>query len=410
MLAMVVMERNERRLKSSQTRLQAIFATSPTPLLVGYWQGSDYATDQVNPAWERQFQIPAAKIAGLSGRDFSWWVSAQDRARFLEQAHRGEGVSQFMVWLRRMDGSHFLGSISCHTEQVRGRQMIVMAYDDVTLSYRMQQQLQELNRTLEERVARAADELIQSEKLAALGQLVAGVAHELSTPIGNALLAASTLEAEIRQLEQAHSQGLRRSDLEQFLQEGSMNASVMQRNLERAVSLIGSFRQVAVDRTTSQVRKCSLRQVTDEALLLIQPLLKGSPHRVQVEIPEDLQLVTCPGSLTQILINLVQNALLHAFTERQSGLIRIQAYSLNQECLLVVSDDGCGISADMQQRVFEPFFTTRMGQGGSGLGLHLVHNLVTGVLEGRIRLVSEPGQGCRFELTIPGLQQDVIRP
>lgn len=423
-MALIYVIHREQTLKAREVQLESIFDTSPTPLLVGYWQDGDYATERVNSAWIKKFQISEQQVAGFKAGEFSWWVSAQDRARLIEQAHAGQNVAEFNVWMQRANGEEFLGSLSSQTLVVRGRQMLVIAYDDISSNFKMQAQLRELNRTLEERVTRrtnallqansqleetllslkkAQEDLIQSEKLAALGSLVAGVAHELNTPIGNALMAATTLSNDIKELEDALQQGLRRSVLEGFIDESEESSSILQRNLERAASLISSFRQVAVDRTSSQKRTFNLHQVLLEAITLLQPQLKNTQYKLQLDVPEDLEVTSYPGPLGQIITNLIQNALIHAFEQLDEGLITLQAsYDLDKKLvILTVLDNGVGMDMSLQKKVFDPFFTTKMGQGGTGLGLHLVHNLVTGVLGGRIQLTSEPDLGSCFMLTFP---------
>ena len=424
LLALLFVMQREKTLKAREIQLEAIFDTSPTPLLVGYWLDGDYATERVNSAWIQKFQIPEKQVAGFKAGEFSWWVSAEDRARLIKQAHAGLPVEEFNVWMRQANGEEFLGSLSSQTVVVSGRQMLVIAYEDISSNYQMQAQLRELNRTLEERVERrtfdltqantkleetlkslekAQQDLIQSEKLAALGSLVAGVAHELNTPIGNALMSSTTLGNDLENLGEALQEGLRRSSLELFLNEGGQSLAILQRNLERASGLISSFRQVAVDRTTSQLREFNLHQVLVEAITLLQPLLRNTNYQILIDVPEDLEITSYPGPLGQVITNLIQNALIHAFEKQEEGLIKLKAACKGDEQLveLSVQDNGAGMSKALQKRAFDPFFTTKIGQGGTGLGLHLVHNIVTGVLGGRIQLSSELGQGSCFILTFP---------
>lgn len=427
LLALLFVMQREKTLKAREIQLESIFDTSPTPLLVGYWLDGDYATERVNSAWIKKFQIPEQQVAGFKAGEFSWWTSAKDRARLISQAHAGQPVEEFNVWMRRGGGEEFLGSLSSQTFVVRGRQMLVIAYEDISSNYQMQDQLRELNRTLEERVEKrtfdlkttntkleqtlerlekAQQDLIQSEKLAALGSLVAGVAHELNTPIGNALMSSTTLGNDTERLGEALNEGLRRSSLEQFLTESRQSLAILQRNLERASSLISSFKQVAVDRTTSQLRQFNLYQVIVEAITLLQPILRNTQYRLLIDVPEDLQVISYPGPLGQVVTNLIQNALMHAFENRQEGLIIIEANLASDKQLVELSvlDDGAGMDDELQKKAFDPFFTTKIGQGGTGLGLHLVHNIVTGVLGGRIKLTSTPNLGSRFTLTFPSQQ------
>ena len=424
LFALLFIQQRKKKLSVSEIQLESIFDTSPTPLLVGFWREGDYATEKVNSAWIKKFQIPQEQVAGFQAGNFSWWVSPQDRARLIQQAHAGDSIQEFTVWMRRANGEEFLGSLSSQTQVVEGRQMLVIAYDDISNNYEMQAQLRELNRTLEERVERrtfalqeanlklektlqslekAQQDLIQSEKLAALGSLVAGVAHELNTPIGTALMSATTLSKDVELLESALKEGLRRSMFETFLAESQQTTSILQRNLERASSLISSFKQVAVDRTTSHRREFNVYQVIVEAVTLLQPLLKKTSHQLVLDVPEDLKIISYPGPLGQVITNLIQNALMHAFEKQENGLITLSVSydAVEQLVMLAVTDNGIGMEASLQKKVFDPFFTTKMGQGGSGLGLHLVHNLVTGVLGGKIKLTSSLEKGSCFMLVFP---------
>jgi len=245
-------------------------------------------------------------------------------------------------------------------------------------------------------------ELVSSEKLAALGALVAGVAHELNTPIGNGLLAASTIQDVTRDMEAKLAHPLTRQALHAYVGEVHAAADIVLRNLGRAGDLITSFKQVAVDRESSQRRRFLLHEVVSEICLTLQPSLRKTPFLLQAELPQDLEMYSFPGPLGQVLTNLINNAVLHAFEGRDAGLIRIGARGLESGCVeLWVSDDGCGIPAEHLSHVFEPFFTTKLGHGGSGLGLHIAFNIVTGVLGGKIRIVSQPGEGTTLRMTLP---------
>ena len=246
-------------------------------------------------------------------------------------------------------------------------------------------------------------ELVQSEKLAALGALVAGIAHELNTPIGNSLMAASSLQDFSREVASAISDGtLKRSALESFLADNQTASDILIRNLRRASELISSFKQVAVDQASAQRRQFHLDEVVSEILITLGPSLKKTPYRVvnQVQLHEELD--SYPGPLGQVLVNLINNALLHAFHDREQGCIELRGQTLHGDWLeLQVCDDGIGIADEHLPRIFDPFFTTRLGQGGSGLGLHIVHNLVSGVLGGKLGVRSQLGQGTCFTLRLP---------
>ena len=238
--------------------------------------------------------------------------------------------------------------------------------------------------------------------MASLGSLVAGVAHELNTPIGNAVMVASTLSGRQREFEAAIAGGLRRSTLDDFLANARENSEVLERNLRRAAELIGSFKQIAVDQSSYQRREFMLSDVLQEIALALSPTLRHNGSLLLDQTPPGLRLDSYPGPLGQVLINLVNNAVLHAFEPGAGGTVRIGAQLLDAGRVRVsVSDDGCGIAREQLKQIFDPFFTTKLGQGGSGLGLHIVYTLVTGLLGGRIEVHSAPGEGTRFTLDLP---------
>jgi signal transduction histidine kinase len=250
----------------------------------------------------------------------------------------------------------------------------------------------------------AQAELVRSETLAALGAMVAGIAHELNTPIGNGLLIASTLTDLSRTMTQGlqEGKGLTRSALERYLREAHEVGDILQRNLERAGSLITSFKQVAVDRTSAQRRKFTLADVVTETVLLLSPTLKNTPFDVRHHIDRSIELDSFPGPLGQIITNLINNAVLHGFEGRSHGSIHIGADIAPSGFLeMTIADDGVGIPEANLHRVFDPFFTTKMGAGGSGLGLYVCYNIATTVLNGQIQVSSAPGEGTRFLLTLP---------
>lgn len=266
------------------------------------------------------------------------------------------------------------------------------------------QQLQAANEELRElldRLKQAQNELIRSEKLAALGALVAGVAHEMSTPIGNGLMVSSTLKEHATEFADSLKQGIRRSQLERFIDETRTSSDIILRNLERAGTLLSSFKQVAVDQTSSQRRRFDLAQVLGEVFLTLRPTLKQWPGQLENRVPEGLLMDSYPGPLGQVVSNFVNNALLHAYDPGQGGTMTVSAKVDGDWVRLDFQDDGKGIAPEHLSRVFDPFFTTRLGQGGSGLGLHICHNIVTQLLGGSLDVSSESGQGTCFHLTLP---------
>ncbi len=246
------------------------------------------------------------------------------------------------------------------------------------------------------------DELVRTEKLAALGALVAGIAHELNTPIGNSLTVASTLQDQARDFSRQLDQGLTRSRLAAFVANAREGADILTRCLQRAAELVSSFKQVAVDQISVNRRRFTLGATVNEILLTLGPSLRKTSHQVQSLVPADIDMEGYPGPLGQVLTNLINNALLHAFAGRDGGTVLIKARLLEQDAVeLSVCDDGVGIKEEYLDRVFDPFFTTKLGQGGSGLGLSIVFNLVNKTLGGSIRISSESGRGTCVVVTLP---------
>jgi signal transduction histidine kinase len=264
------------------------------------------------------------------------------------------------------------------------------------------QALQRRTEQLVVQLQAAHDELLEAEKLASLGKLVAGVSHELNSPLSVAVAVAEGLQVQAQDLRQAlASDAVKRSALETWQQQLDESSGLLQRNLARAAELLRSFKQVAVDRSGMQRRRFDLSLNVDEVLVSLRPVYGRSGVALRNELPVGLDMDSYPGPWGQVLGNLVANAVLHGFEER-TGWVRVALVARDAERVtLLVEDDGQGMSDEVRERAFEPFFSTKLGQGGSGLGLAIVRNLVVGVLGGRIQLESAPGKGCRFLITLP---------
>ncbi len=283
----------------------------------------------------------------------------------------------------------------------------------VRVSDRLQAQLSDANHELERRrseaeaalesLREAQEAMVQSEKLASLGALVAGVAHEINTPVGIAVSCASHLADATQALRRRAEEGeLGKAEFARYLTTAIDTTDLILGNCERASQLIAGFKQVAVDRASAERRGVNLAAYIQDTLVSLQPKLRPSGHAVAVNCPGDLELDSYPGVLSQILSNLVMNALTHAFADGRPGDMAITVDLPTPDTVrLCFTDNGRGMSEEHRARVFEPFFTTRRGRGGSGLGLHIVHNLVVGVLKGSITVDSMPDQGTSFTLLFP---------
>ncbi|MGZ3282613.1 MAG: sensor histidine kinase [Xanthobacteraceae bacterium] len=248
----------------------------------------------------------------------------------------------------------------------------------------------------------AQQNLIAAEKLAALGGLVAGVAHEVNNPIGISLTVASSFARRCDDFaKEFHSGPLRRSRLEEFLEGGRDAATQLVANLQRAGELVQSFKQVAVDRSHAERRPFDLRESTDQIVASLRPVLKKSQIALTVDVPPGIVMDSYPGSYGQVLTNLFLNSVVHAFPEGRAGSIIVEARQVRDDVDIFVSDDGVGMTEEIQRRALDPFFTTRRNEGGTGLGLHIIFNLVTQQLGGRLTFESRLGWGTRFRITLP---------
>jgi signal transduction histidine kinase len=249
----------------------------------------------------------------------------------------------------------------------------------------------------------AQQQLVSREKLAALGAMVAGVAHELNTPIGNSLMMASTMLGKTDELMRSvESQSIRRTELISYLAQSQEASQLIMRGLNSAADLVHSFKQVAVDRTTAQRRRYDLQQVSHEIVATVKNHVRRFGHTVELDIPSGIIMDGYPGPLGQVITNFINNAILHAFEGRKGGHIVLSArLGASGRVLVQFKDDGCGIKEENLKRIFDPFFTTKMGRGGSGLGLSICYNIVTSIFDGQIHVQSVVGSGTTFILDLP---------
>jgi PAS domain S-box-containing protein len=245
--------------------------------------------------------------------------------------------------------------------------------------------------------------LIEAEKLAALGRLVAGVAHEVNNPVGISLTVASALERKTANFTAEVARGeLRRSSLNDFLDTSRDASSQLVANLNRAAELIQSFKQVAADRNYSDQRSFDLGDLTEQVVMSLRPGLRKHNLTLNVDCQPNLVMNSYPGPYGQVLTNLFLNSVAHAFPDGKPGTVDIQVRESGKDNVeIIFSDNGCGMSLDVRRRAFDPFFTTRRDQGGTGLGLHIVYSIVTNRLGGRLDLDSEPGGGTRIQMILP---------
>ncbi|MCV2368565.1 hybrid sensor histidine kinase/response regulator [Roseateles oligotrophus] len=250
-------------------------------------------------------------------------------------------------------------------------------------------------------------QLTRSEAKATLSTLVASVTHELRSPLGNAVMTASTLANQAQKLDvEAQSGTLKRNDLSEFVNSMQEGCGLLLRNLERAEQLLSQFQHVAADQASEQRREFDLAETVREVLATLAPSLSRHAHRVLVEIPAGIRMESQPGPLGQIVINLVNNAYLHAFDGREQGLLTISGELVGDSVRLSFVDNGVGIPEENFALLFKPFFSTKIGKGGTGLGMTIVLNLVKKTLGGELQVSSKLGQGTRVDIRLPRVMTD----
>ncbi len=253
-----------------------------------------------------------------------------------------------------------------------------------------------------EELKNSVNRLVESEKMASLGTLVAGVAHEINTPVGITVTASSHLEDRTREFREHYNSGkFSRKEFERYFDDAATCSKLIFTNSKRAATLINSFKKVAVDQSCGEIREFEISSYISELLISLQPKFKKTDFKIEVICPDDLTVKTYPGALSQILTNLLLNSLIHGFEGLREGDITILVEETHSNILLTYKDSGHGIDENTLSRIFDPFYTTKRGSGGSGLGLNIVYNLVSQTLNGTIRCSSDLGKGTTFELLFP---------
>ena len=283
--------------------------------------------------------------------------------------------------------------------------MVDQIYQAIQDRKRTEQELQDLNQNLShtlETLQNTQASLVEAEKMAALGHLVAGVAHEINTPIGTSITVASTLADETELFLQATASGqLKRSVLTRYIDVVRRCSLLIDSNLERAGDLVQSFKKVAVDQSHQELRTFNLKAYMQEVVTSLHPQVKSSGHQLQVTGEDSIVLTNDPGVFAQVITNLVTNSIKHAYPNGKSGQLELQIVQQDHQIMLIYRDDGCGIPAAHLSKVYEPFFTTARHQGGTGLGLNIVYNIVCQSLQGAIDIDSQEGQGTTITIVLP---------
>ncbi|MBF0099756.1 MAG: PAS domain S-box protein [Desulfobacterales bacterium] len=394
-----------------ENAVEGIFQSTPDGKLIS-----------VNPSMMNIFGYvsPEEFLGSIDDVANQLYVRPEDRSYFNHILNKHHKIKGFETQMYHKNGDKIWVSISART--VCNKDNEVMYYEG-TIEHISQRKLAEeklikLNEELEKRVKertvqyeeanqalfdlldkykRTQSQLVQSEKMASLGNLVAGVAHEINTPIGITVTDASFLEDQTHEFKKRYQEGtLTRSDFEKYIDNAIGSSTSILSNLNRASELITSFKQVAVDQSYEEKRTFLVKEYIYEVLISLRSKLKKTQHQVIVNCPDKLSLYSYPGAFSQIITNLIMNSLIHGFEHSEQGEISINILLENNELIFHYHDNGCGMDQETVQKIFDPFFTTKRGQGGTGLGLHVVYNIVTQTLGGQIMCLSQKGQGADF--------------
>lgn len=405
----VARQRADLERAEQEKRWRSLLETSPIGIAV--LAGDTGQRLYENRKYRALFGLPEEGATGRERPFHETFAEPQDAIRLAEAVRRFGGVSGWEVPVRRAEGQ---GTWWCLLEvrgiEFEGRPAHIFWHYDATDRRRAQDDLRAAKEAAEAALAElkdAQESLVEAEKLAAIGGLVAGVAHEVNNPVGISLTVASSLgeRADVFAAELAAG-APRRSSLDGFVAATREAARLMVGNLRRAADLVQAFKQVAVDRVHADRRRFELKETVEQIVASLRPSLKSARLKLVAEIEPGLEMDSYPGQLGQVVTNLVMNALTHAFPDDGGddggGAITVTARRLDDGHIEVVcADTGVGMSEETQRRAFDPFYTTRRGQGGTGLGLHIVYNIVTLRLGGTIALTSAPGEGTRFVLVLP---------
>ena len=409
-------------LHESETKFMGLFQQSPTPsVLVRHTDG---AFVEVNDAWLQQFGYQRSQVIGRTGPELNMWIDPQERTEIINDLTLHGAADRHEVQQRHRNGKPIACLMSARAFQSGPDRLLIYTLIDITHQREIEQEVRDINQQLERRVHARTEklevanrelntalaslkamqsELVRSEKMAALGSLVAGIAHELNTPIGNCVTVGSTLRDQAHDLTQSFERGdMRRSMMQTFLENFMWGTEILMSSLTRASELIGSFKRVAMDQSSDQRRQFDLQVTLQEVCLTLEPMFKNTPFNLTLDLAPDIAMDSYPGALGQLITNFISNALQHGFEGRQRGHMHLRAATSGPgQVTLYFTDDGLGMTEDTRNRVFDPFFTTKLGHGGSGLGMNIVYNIVHDVLGGGIDVQSKLGHGTHITVFLP---------
>jgi PAS domain S-box-containing protein len=415
-------------LRESETKFVSLFQQSPSAsILVSHRNGR---LVEVNDAWLQLFGFLREEVIGRTGLELGLWPDPAERDQLIKALQSSSGLIRQEVHHRHKSGDTMTCMMSGRTFSTGAEELIIFSLIDITRQRAVEQEIRDMNQQLELRVQARTEtlevankdlsvalstlhsmqsEMVRTEKMAALGSLVAGVAHELNTPIGISVTVGSALADQVAELSKALQKGeLRRTALKEFMDSATQGTDILMRSLERASELIGSFKRVAVDQSSDQRRRFDLHSTLKELAFTLEPMYRKTPYQLSLDLPKDVEMDSYPGALGQLITNFISNSLQHGFEGRAKGQMHLRAErAADGRITLHFTDDGVGMTQDTLNRVYDPFFTTKLGKGGSGLGMNIVYNIVREILGGTIDVSSELGSGTHITISLPQVAPEI---
>jgi CHASE2 domain-containing sensor protein/signal transduction histidine kinase len=387
-------------LSAGETRKRAILSVIPD--LMFHVSADGIYLGQVN--YENEIELLYPDFENI-GKHISQILPLEISDRHLLYIHQAIVTGKIQIYEQQICVND-----NCQDEEVR---IVVSGTNEVLFMIRnisdrkraeaaIYQKNIELASTLD-KLKTTQKQLVESEKYAALGSMVAGIAHEVNTPVGNSLMAASILDNATDKFKESFDLGeLKKSSLQAYLEKSKSSSEILLANLQRAAELIENFKQVAVDQTSLEQRRFQVKDYIERILISLAPQIQNTPHQIKVLGDSAIAIQSYAGAFSQIITNLVTNSLAHAYHDAdQAGQLQFEIVQLDDKVLITYSDDGKGIPSESLDKIFEPFFTTARDRGGSGLGLHIIYNLVTQNLKGTIVCESTVGIGTKFAIALP---------